>query len=246
MPLGYAEGWTIPADAPFYPPLPAYYRQVRFQFVFFRADPAAVATFLPAPLEPDPDGLCVAGGLTVPFCTHYGPFDEAFVQQRCSFRGQRGWYCSHVLHTGPAGIAAGREVYGTPKVFAGITVEQTERVMCTSACMAGRPVMTIASTMEVPCSPEEMVRPAPSWRLKLIPRADGPGPAIKQLIDGASAQRDVQVHATFRGTGTVQFAPNPLCDLTPLAPQAYVSAYYLETSFAESYAKIVHDYLAEA
>ena len=51
------------------------------------------------------------------------------MQQRCSFRGEPGWYCSHVPHTGPAGIAAGREVYGTPKVFADITVEQTERVM---------------------------------------------------------------------------------------------------------------------
>ena len=194
---------------PFYPPLPAYYRQVRFQFVILPGGPAAVATFLPAPLEPDPDGLCVAGGLTVPFCTHYGPFEEAFVQQRCSFRGEQGLVLlPRAPPPGRAGIAAGREVYGTPKVFAGITVEQTERVMCTSACMAGRPVMTIASTMEVPCSPEEMVRPAPSWRLKIIPRADGPGPAIKQLIDGASAQRDVQVHATFRGTGTVEFAPN--------------------------------------
>ena len=50
----------------------------------------------------------------------------------------------------------------------------------------------------------------------------------------------------FAALGRFEFAPNPLCDLTPLAPQAYVSAYYLETSFAESYAKIVHDYLTEA
>lgn len=245
MPLGHEDGWTIPADAPFYPPLPAYYRHVRFQFVFFRADPSAVASLLPAPLEPDSDGLCLACGLTVPFCSHYGAFDEAFVQLKCSFRGQTGWYMSHVLHTGPAGIAAGREIYGTPKVFSGITVEQDERVMRTTARMAGLPVVTVASTMEEPCSPEEMEAIAPSWRLKVIPRADAPGPAIKQLIDGSVAKKEAEVHASFRGAGTVQFAPNPLCDLTPLKPKALVSAYYQETSFAEGYAKIAHDYLAE-
>ena len=244
MRLSHDDGWNIPADNPFYPPLPAYCRNVRFQFVFFRADPAAVGQLLPEPLEPADDGLCVACGLAVPFCTGYGPFDEAFVQLKCSFRGQEGWYCSHIFHTGPAGIAAGREIYGTPKVYAAIEVKQVERVMSTTTRMGDLPVITIASTMESPCSPEKMAALAPSWRLKIIPRADGPGPAIKQLIDGSTAKYDAQVHASFEGTGSVEFAPNPRCDLTALAPREYLGAYYVETSFAEGYAKIAYDYLA--
>ena len=245
MPLAYDEGWTIPADAPFYPPLPAYYRQVRFQFVFFRANPAAVATFLPVPLEPDP-GRPVRGRRP------HGPVLHPLWPLRrglCAAAMLIPWRAGLVLlprapHR-PAGIAAGREVYGTPKVFAGITVEQTERVMYTAAAMAGRPVMTIASTMEVPCSPEEMVRPAPSWRLKLIPRADGPGPAIKQLMTAPRPSATCRSTPPFAAPGRSSSRPIRCADLTPLAPQAYESAYYLETSFAEGYAKIVHDYLAE-
>ena len=67
MGLKHDDGWNIPADNPFYPPLPAVYRNVRFQFVFFHAEPIAVQGFLPEPLEAAEDGLCVASGLEVPF-----------------------------------------------------------------------------------------------------------------------------------------------------------------------------------
>ncbi len=244
MSLGHDEGWCIPADRPFYPPLPAHYRNVRFQFVFFRADPSAVAQLLPEPLEPDPDGMCVAVGLAIPFCSHYGAFLEGAVEEKCRFRGQTGWYCSHVFHDGPAGIAAGREIYGTPKIYSGLTVKQVERTMITTARLADLPVMTVASTMETPCSPEQMPALAPSWRLKIIPRADRPGPAIKQLIDGAPAMQDLKVYAFFKGNGTVRFEPSPVCALTGLQPRAYLDAFYMEASYSETFAKIAYDYLA--
>ncbi|MDP6111773.1 MAG: acetoacetate decarboxylase family protein [Planctomycetota bacterium] len=243
MSLSHDEGWSIPFDRPFYPALPANYRNVRFQYVFFRTEPSAGEHLLPDPLEPSDDGLCFACGLVVPFCSSYGSFQEAYVQQSCSFRGQDGWYCSHVLHDGPAGIAAGREIYGTPKIFAEMEVKQVDRVMTTTGRMGGLPVITVASTAESPCSPEEMLRPSPSWRLKIIPRADGPGPAIKQLIDGSPAAQDIQVHTCFKGTGTVRFDANPLCDLSALKPIEFLDAYYLEMSFSEGFAEIAYDYL---
>ena len=95
MGLDRDEGWSVPADHPFYPLLPAYYRNVRAHYVFFRTDPAAVGRLLPEPLEPAADGMCVACGLAVPICSNYGPFQEGFVQQKCSFQGQVDWYCSH-------------------------------------------------------------------------------------------------------------------------------------------------------
>ena len=50
MRLKHDDGWNIPAGSPFYPPLPAVYRNVRFQFVFFHAAPSAVQDFLPGAL----------------------------------------------------------------------------------------------------------------------------------------------------------------------------------------------------
>lgn len=244
MSLPHDEGWSTPFDSPFYPPLPAHYRKVRFQYVFFQADPAGVARLLPEPLEPSPDGLCVAIGLHVPFCTNYGSFNEAVIEEKCRFRGQEGWYCSHVWHDGPAGIAAGREIYGTPKIFAALQVEFQDRTMLTRATMGQMPVITVSSTMETPIEIEEMPSLTPAWRLKTIPRADGPGPALKQLIDCTAAVEDFQAHACFRGRGVVKLEASPLCDVTCLSPVTYRETIYLEASYTETFAKIVYDYLA--
>ena len=84
----------------------------------------------------------------------------------------------------------------------------------------------------------------PAWRLKWIPRADGPGPAIKQLIDGAPALRDLQIHTCHKGQGTVRFDASSLCDLTALSPKESLQSFYVEASYTETYAKIVYDFLA--
>jgi hypothetical protein len=71
------------------------------------------------------------------------------------------------------------------------------------------------------------------------------GPAIKQLVDAGPATSDEEVHAAFRGTGTVHLEPSPLSDLTALAPRAYRGAYFLESSYAEGFGRIELDYLAD-
>ena len=244
MGLPFDEGWTIPFDSPHYPMLPARYRRVQFQLVFFEADPLAVARVLPEPLQPSPDGLCVAIGLTVPFSSAYGAFNEAIIVERCTLEGRAGWYSSHVWHDGPRGIAAGREIYGTPKIFSQLDVRLTEGTMLTHAAMAGVPVLTISSTMETAVAAEELPALTPAWRLKIIPRADGPTPAIKQLIDAGPATSDVEVHAAFRGRGTVHIEPSPLSDLTGLQPRRYREAYFLESSYTEGFARVELDYLS--
>ncbi len=251
MRLRHDDGWNMPAGSPFYPPLPAVYRNVRFHFVFFHAAPDVVQEFLPEPLQAAADGLCVASGLEVPDCENYGPFDESFIVMKCHFRDQTGFYCSHVFHNGPAGIAAGREIYGTPKVYAEMKVTHTDRSMVTETSFGGGPVLRIASSVEA-SDPQDADAPhdampalTPAWRLKIIPRADGPGPSIKQLIDCTETTQDVEVHSFAQGKGTIALGASPRCDLTPLAPLEYGDAFHMESSYSEGYARVVYDYLSE-
>lgn len=244
MGLERSAGWAMPFDAPFYPPLPAYYRNVEFQQVFFRADPAAMARFLPEPLVPSPDGECLAVGIRIPFSTAYGAFLEAALDIKALFNGKPGWYSTHVWHDGPKGIAAGREIYGTPKILSDIDIRTLDASMLTRASIGGVPIITISSTMDAPIAASELRDTSPAWRLKLIPRADRPGPAIKQLIDAGAATTDLQVHVAYRGRGTVHFEPSPQGDFTGLAPIEYLGSYYFEASYSEGFATIVHDYLA--
>ncbi|HET7214108.1 MAG TPA: acetoacetate decarboxylase family protein [Terriglobia bacterium] len=243
MRLKHDEGWSIPADRPFYPSLPAYYRNVRSQLVFFQVEPDSVAEFLPEPLEPAEDGMCLACGMTVPFCSNYGPFDEAFIELKCKFRGEPGWYVSHVFHNGPAGIAAGREIYGTPKLYAHLNVMQEQGIMTTEVQLAGQSIISITSSMERASVLGDLPSLSPSWRLKLIPRADSPRPAIKQLVDGSQALQDLTVHLMLQGSGVTQFLPTPIGGLSHLKPQRYLQAFYMETSYTETFGKIIYDYL---
>ena len=249
MRLKHDDGWNIPAGSPFYPPLPAVYRNVRFQFVFFHAAQSTVQDFLPEPLQAAEDGLCVASGLEVPLCENYGSFEESFIVMKCRFRDQTGFYCSHVFHNGPAGIAAGREIYGTPKVYADLKVTHADRSMVTETSYGGAPVLRIASSVEAGSSHDAphdaMPSLTPAWRLKIIPRADGPGPALKQLIDCTETTRDVEVLTLAKGTGTVELGASPRCDLTPLAPLEYGEAFHMESSYTEGYARVVYDYLGD-
>ena len=245
MGLSHDEGWAIPFDAPFYPPLPAWYRGVQFQQVVYRADLAAIARVLPAPLEPHPDGRCVATGIRIPWSSAYGAFLEAAIEQHATLDGVAGWYTSHVWHDGPRGIAAGREIYGTPKIYSDLDIRMTQATMLTRASMGGVDAITISSSMETRIESHELPTLAPSWRLKLIPRADRPAPAIKQLIDTSGATGDLEILAAFRGRGTVEFRPTPLGDLSGLQALEYVDAYYYEANYTEGFGAIVYDYLAE-
>jgi acetoacetate decarboxylase len=83
----------------------------------------------------------------------------------------------------------------------------------------------------------------PSYRLKLIPRADGPGAALKQLVTAAPVE--VTTHLLYQGSGTVEFGASANSDLRPFGPLNEVAAFYQVASYTESYGTVVYDYLAE-
>jgi acetoacetate decarboxylase len=148
------------------------------------------------------------------------------------------------LNNGSA-ISGGREIYGTPKVFAEMEIGMDERVMYTETRLAGVSVLSIRSTMQRAATSEEMPKLVPSWRLKVIPRADGNGADVLQLIDGTKVFYDVTLHLCRAGEGVVQFNPSPIYDLSDFTPIGYYGAHYLERDFTEGYAEIVHDFLQQ-
>ena len=236
---------NMPAFSPYYPMPPASYRNVCFQFVYFRAEVSAVDRILPECFEVSEDGYCVAIGLTVPWSANYGKFDESILVVKCTYDGQVGYYAPVVFLNSRGSIPAGREIYGTPKVFADVKVEMDERVMHTDTILAGTSIMSIRSTMDRQAGPEEIPKLLPSWRFKVIPRADGKGADVMQLIELSKTTTDVTVHACRAGEGVVQFNPMPTYDLSDFTPLEYYGAYYTEMDYTEGYGKIIHDFMQE-
>jgi len=64
-------------------------------------------------------GICVANGISIPWSANYGAFEESVVTVPCAFEGQAGYFTPVVFLNSRSSIPAGREIYGTPKVFAG-------------------------------------------------------------------------------------------------------------------------------
>ncbi|MBI3942278.1 MAG: acetoacetate decarboxylase family protein [Chloroflexi bacterium] len=239
--LGSNEGYGMPGHRPYIPPLPTFYKNVNTIMVFFRADPARLRAYLPEPLEPAADGLCMAFGLNVLFCSSYGPFHEAGVQIKVDFRGQPAFFVSHLYLDNVPAICSGRERWGAPKEYAQVTWETHQNLVVCSTVKDGVTIMTMTTDLGEPAQPEELPPLLPSYRLKVIPKADGPGAAIKQLVTAAPV--DVVVHLRHRCTGTVAFGGSANSDLRPLAPIEEVGASYQIASLTETYGKIVYDYL---
>ena len=237
---------SMPAFSSYYPMPPARYRNARFQYVYFRADVAAVDRVLPACFEPAEDGFCAAIGLTVPWSANYGGFEESVLSVKCTYQGQVGFFAPVAFLNSRSSIPAGREIYGTPKVFADIEVGMDERVMYTDTRLGQVSVLSVRSTMHRDADIEEMPDLQPSWRLKVIPRVDGQGVDVMQLIDPSKVSSDVQVHVCRAGDGVVQFHPSPIYDLSDFTPREYYGAHYLEMDYTEGYGEVVRDFLRPA
>ncbi len=245
MPIPLDKIANMPAYSPYYPMPPARYRNARFHHVYFRADVSAVHRVLPACFEPSEDGFCVASGIAVPWSANYGKFEESVLTVKCTYEGQTGYFSPAVFLNSRSSIPAGREIYGTPKVFADVTVGMDERVMYTDTWLAGTSVLSIRSTMHREASVDEMPNTQPAWRLKVIPRADGKGADVMQLIGGSEITQDVTVHVCRAGDGVVQFNPVPTYDLSDFTPREYYGAYYVEMDYTEGYGEILHDFLRQ-
>lgn len=241
IPLDQIRG--MPAFSPYFPLPPARYRNARFHYVFFGAARAAVDRVLPACLAPAGDGLCCAIGIDVPWAASYGAFQESVLTVACSYEGQPGFFSPVVFLNSRGSIPAGREIYGTPKVYADLRVRFDERVLVTDTFVGGANAFSIRSTLHREASIDDMPKLRPAWRLKVIPRADGDGLDVLQLIDGAPAAMDVTVHVCRAGDGVVQFEPTPVYDLSDFAPLDYRGAWYLEMDYTEGFGQIVHDFL---
>ena len=243
IPMSQING--MPVSSPYFPRPPARYRGLCAQTVLFRADPNRVADLLPECLTPAPDGACAAIGVDAPWSSHYGAFQAIVVAAGCRFEGQAGFYVVVQYVNSRGSIPAGREIWGTPKVWADMRVEQAERVMATTASVGGVDIAAVRSTAHRPCDPADLPDLTPMWRLKAIPRADGNGLDVLQLVSGGRQGADTVVHVSRAGDGVVEFRPSPVFDVMGLEPREFTGAFYAESDFTEDFGVVDRDFLKE-
>ena len=240
QPLAEEDGEVLPSHRPTYPEIPTFYRGIETQFVEITVDPAVAAAHLPKPLVADPDGRAVAVALRIPLSS-YGPFNEAGIYLRCSLNGRPAVYNSHLFLDNVTAICAGRERWGVAKEFARITFEDHENVRVCNVDKDGDLLMRISTTWEGIAEDSELPVLYPNYNLKLIPRADGPGAAIKQLVGYES--EPVGASVQYRGRGMVEFRSTAKTDLAPFTPRSVGSGFFHVGDLKELHGTVAIDYL---
>jgi len=244
IPLDKING--MPAFSTYYPKPPSIYKGVKSHQVHFKANPNAIDRVLPSCFKPSEDGLCIASGMTINWCSNYGQFEESTLSVKCTYKEQEGYFCVIAFLNSRSSIPAGREIYGTPKVYANINVGMDERLMYTNTVLANQSIMNIRSSMDKKIKINELPKSGHSWRLKVIPGAEEKTIDVMQLIDGENVQSDQNINIIQSGNGVVEFNEMPIYDLSDFTPIEYYGAYYIETDFTENYGEVVHDFLNPA
>jgi acetoacetate decarboxylase len=256
MAFGFEDAGLPWTQARLYPPLPHAYRGVEDLVVDFEVQSDAVQPFLPRDVEPDGEIVrCQAKFRWTPFSIH-GPYHEAYVSATVRFRGERYRFLLLAYTDNDSPLAAGRELWGTPKKLARMTRSWSnldggfsEHLVATLERPQAMRLMTVGLVCDRAMAPAD--KPAlATLLLKLVPRADGSGPEIAQLIrlhgrvefvkaaDGSALLFEGRPSLSFDAMSTV----DPLYRLRPLR---LTGGSFARVDFQHGPGEVIHDYLRE-
>lgn len=256
MGFGFEDAGLPWTEARLYPLFPHAYSNVEDLVVGFEAPADAVRPFLPRDVEPDGEIVsCQAKFRWTPFSVH-GPYHEAYVSATVRFRGERYRFLLLAYTDNDSPLVAGREIWGTPKKLGRMTRSWANLDGASSEHRVGtldRPkamrLMTVGLVCDRVIEPP-IAKPLPTLLPKLVPRADGSGPEIAQLVvlhgsahfvksaDGPAMLFEGRPSLSLDAMSTV----DPLYRLRPLR---LTSGTFAKVDFEHGPGTVIHDYLAK-
>jgi acetoacetate decarboxylase len=230
--------FATPHAAPLYPPGP--YRSVdcRRVRVFAKASTTAMRRHLPAMFEPIGDTIELFF-METHDATPLPPYRAAGIVVPCRYGEIVGSHivCEYV--TTDVALAMAREVWGYPKKMASITFDERDEGVEGRVERGGVRLMEFVFHYGGP----EPQRPQVMPRLqhKIIPRADGEGADVDQIVLNTVDAQEVRVQRPGTAHVTLRDAPqDPWADFGPLS---VTGAEFLIADFSVGYCRIVHDRL---
>ena len=187
-------GFSLPADAPLYYPLPIIYKDVRMLLFDYVTDAAAAAALLPAPLElpdlPGHPGLAPVKMLFAEYpWTSLGPYNEVAQAVPCLYNGQPFLYAVRLHVTADTAMAAGRELGGFPKKLGHIEFVNQESYFSSLERPRGLPICTgtlypVSQLLTIPLPAGQAIKLPPPFNetVPLPPPGKTPMPVVLPFI----------------------------------------------------------------
>ncbi|MFM7246740.1 MAG: acetoacetate decarboxylase family protein [Actinomycetota bacterium] len=236
--------------------------------IAYRADPAAIAAYLPAPLEPgpEPDMAYVAFSrwwsvwdgdrelaVTNPERTQY---QEAAIWVNCSYRGEPGQICLQIWVSNDFTMARGWFM-GFAKKLGQVHITDTHPLNPVQSAFGpgerakgyvvahGERLIEGTMTAERRIAREELPAPMgrPLFHIRHFPSiVRGAKPSVLELVRlGAENVRfgdDI-----WAGTGELTFLPSDLEEHMPLAPREIVGAYRFSSGYTFPGGEVLHSWV---
>lgn len=235
---------TIPHRSPLFKPLPRHYAEFEKLSVICRAPKEAVRRALPAPLDYVSDIIEVFAykcpkvyDLTVPGA---GPrsYTESGIVLQAAVDGVAGGHVAYEYVTTDDAMAPGREIWGYPKKLAEVDWEVSGSTIRSRTVRRGQTLIDIKFTEGGAAYDKPVLQPR--LQIKRIPRADGAGYDVHQIILNRLGKWTL--FDTVVGTAEVRLGGietmDPLFDLGPLE---VIGAEKTRAEFELGYGEIFKD-----
>ncbi len=233
----------MPQSSPLYEPLPHSYKNIHWCSIVCKVDRNALKEFAQEPLK-----LPAGEELTFEvFVANYGEseiggYNEAGIIVPAVYKDINASHFSHLYLDSDAGIAAGREIIGFPKKYAGVYYSQSGNQVLGSVIRKGSPIISILGDFGKPTEVDRLPI-APRLQVRYIPRADGPGGEIHQVLatrwPPEKGAETVKVHNRKTGVGKVIFGRNGEDDFTMLNDAKVLGAVLVHLDFTLDYATVI-------
>ena len=235
--------YTGPASAPLYSEPPFLFRHSTLLGCTFQANPAAVRSLVPEPLNPLPGDLAY-GWQSEMHSAEIGSYHEAVISIPVELHGKPGSYVAYIYVDTDTALAAGREIWGYPKKLGHFLFSDRSGVLTRGVERDGVELFKVSMQSIGPGKPEDLAAAAlPTYNLKIIPAVQAAVKAdVRQLT--ATSMQNVVVHRFEEGTATVVFGNSAADPLNLLEPIQVLKAIYVEADFDLTHGEVAYDYQA--
>ena len=241
-----AVPFCVPDRSPLYKPLPRLYRNLRKLSVYGRGDPDGIRKALPPEFEP-------ASDIVEFFVMHcpivhdeadpvMGPreYSEGGVVLSVRYKGKVGGHVAYEYVTTDDAMCGGREIIGYPKKFAEVELVESGKNIKGTVRRLGRDL--IVTSFDEGSAPVEKPVVQPRYQVKRIPRADGTGYDVNQVVTLQVGNSSILERRTGRATLSVGGHPH-MDPLHELGVKEIVGAEFIVGEFDLGYGKVLEDLL---
>jgi acetoacetate decarboxylase len=238
---------ATPTSSPLYPPPPYECKNSETIYFIYHTNPEEAKVILPEPLvlAPDPQVCVMMRYLNFP--DTLGSYGETIINILSLYGNIIGWYIAYIYCASDRALAAGREIWGTPKKFGITEISKSGSALKISLKKEESVLISASVEIEGESDPSEMMRKYQKEKihnfcLKVIPNAMDGHPEIKQLI--SLTREKLKIKAFWRCSGTIRLMSGSAGELIEnLSPMDKPMVFYDICDYALGYGKILHDYL---